>query len=55
MYSNLACDNWAELLPFVQLVLNTAYSKTMEGTPPLSSVWAHGYFPRRNYSRIYFY
>lgn len=34
MYSNLACDNWAELLPFVQLAHNiTAYSKTLEETP----------------------
>ena len=33
MYSNLVCDNWAELLPFVQLAHNTAYSKTLEGTP----------------------
>ena len=33
MYSNLACDNWAELLPFVPLAHNTAYSKTLEETP----------------------
>ena len=33
MYSNLACDNWAELLPFAQLAHNTAYSKTLEETP----------------------
>ena len=33
MYSNLACDNWAELLPFVQLAHNTAHSKTLEETP----------------------
>ena len=33
MYTNLASDNWAELLPFVQLVHNTAYSKTLEETP----------------------
>ena len=33
MYSNWACDNWAELLPFVQLAHNTAYSKTLEETP----------------------
>ena len=30
MYSNLACDIWAELLPFVQLAHNSAYSKTLE-------------------------
>ena len=28
MYSNLSFDNWAELLPFVQLAHNTAYSTT---------------------------
>lgn len=33
MYSTLACDNWAELLPFVQLAHNTAYSSTLEETP----------------------
>ena len=33
MYSNLACDNWAELLPFVQLAQNTAHFKTLEETP----------------------
>ena len=33
IYSNLACDNWAELLPFVQLAHNTAYSKTLKVTP----------------------
>lgn len=33
MYSNLACDNWAELLPFVQLAHNTAYSSTLHETP----------------------
>ena len=33
MYSNLACDNWAELLSFVQLAHNTAYSSTLEETP----------------------
>ena len=33
MYSNLACDNWVELLPFVQLAHNTAYSKALEETP----------------------
>ena len=29
MYSNLSFDNWAELLPFVQLAHNTAYSTTL--------------------------
>ncbi len=33
MYSNLACDNWSELLSYVQLAHNTAYSKTLEETP----------------------
>ena len=33
MYSNLACDHWAELLPIVQLAHNTAFSKTLEETP----------------------
>ena len=33
MYSTLACDNWAELLPYVQLAHNTAYSSTLEETP----------------------
>ena len=33
MYSNLASDNWAELLSFVQFAHNTAYSKTLEETP----------------------
>ena len=33
MYSNLSCDNWAELLPFVQLAHNTAYSTTLQETP----------------------
>ena len=33
MYVNLACDDWAELLPFVQLAHNTAYSSTLEETP----------------------
>ena len=32
MYSNLSCDNWAELLPFVQLAHNTAYSTTLQET-----------------------
>jgi len=33
MYSNLSFDNWAELLPFVQLAHNTAYSTTLQETP----------------------
>lgn len=31
--NNLACDNWAEFLPFVQLAHNTSYSSTLEETP----------------------
>ena len=31
--SNLSFDNWAELLPFVQLAHNTAYSTTLQETP----------------------
>ena len=30
MYSTLKCDNWAELLPYVELAHNTAYSSTLE-------------------------
>ena len=33
MYSNLSFNNWAELLPFVQLAHNTAYSTTLQETP----------------------
>lgn len=33
MYSNIKFDNWAELLPFVQLAHNTAYNQTLEETP----------------------
>lgn len=33
MYSNSKFDNWAELLPFVQLAHNTAYNQTLEETP----------------------
>ena len=33
MYSNLSWDIWAELLPFVQLAHNTAYSTTLQETP----------------------
>ena len=32
MYSNLSFDSWAELLPFVQLARNTAYSTTLQET-----------------------
>ena len=33
VYRNLSFDNWAELLPFVQLAHNTAYSTTLQETP----------------------
>ena len=33
MYTNAKYDNWAELLPFVQLAHNTAYNQTLEETP----------------------
>ena len=33
MYSNLAQNNWAEVLPFVQLAHNTSFSSTMHATP----------------------
>ena len=33
MYSNLSFNNWAELLPFVQLPHSTAYSTTLQETP----------------------
>ena len=33
MYRNMSFDNWAELLPFVQLAHNTAYSTTLQETP----------------------
>ena len=33
IYGNLACENWAELLPFAQLAHNTAHSKPLEETP----------------------
>ena len=33
MYSNLSFDNWAELLPFVQLAHNIAYSTTLQEAP----------------------
>ena len=32
MYINVKYDNWAELLPFIQLAHNTAYNKTLEET-----------------------
>ena len=31
--ANASCDNWVELLPFVQLAHNTAYNKTLHETP----------------------
>ena len=31
--ANASCDNWVELLPFVQLAHNTAYIKTLHETP----------------------
>ena len=33
MYSNIAQNNWAEVLPFVQLAHNTYFSSTMHETP----------------------
>ena len=33
IYSNLSFDSWAQLLPFVQLAHNTAYSTTLQETP----------------------
>ena len=33
IYCNLSFDKWAELLPFVQLAHNTAYSTTRQETP----------------------
>ena len=33
IYVNVKYDNWAELLPFIQLAHNTAYNKTLEETP----------------------
>ena len=32
MYVNVKYDNWAELLPFIELAHNTAYNKTLEET-----------------------
>ena len=36
MYSNIARNNWAEVLPFIQLAHNTSYSTTMHVAPFLS-------------------
>ena len=33
IYGNVKYDDWAELLPLIQLVHNTAYKKTLEETP----------------------
>ena len=33
MYSNYAQNNWAEVLPFIQLAHNTSLSSTMHETP----------------------
>ena len=33
MYSNAAQNNWAEVLPFIQLAHNTSFSSTMHETP----------------------
>ena len=33
MYSNIAQNNWAEVLPFIQLAHNTYFSSTMHETP----------------------
>ena len=33
MYSNIAQNNWAEVLPFVQLAHNMSFSLTMPETP----------------------
>ena len=33
IYSNLSFDNWAQLLPLVQLDHNTAYSTPLQETP----------------------
>ena len=32
-YSNIAQNNWAEVLPFIQLAYNTPFSSTMHETP----------------------
>ena len=33
MYSNIAQNNWAEVLPFIQLAHNTSFRSTMHETP----------------------
>ena len=33
MYGNIAQNNWAEVLPFIQLAHNTSFSSTMHETP----------------------
>ena len=33
MYSNIAQNNWAEVLPFIQLAHNTSFGSTMHETP----------------------
>ena len=33
MYSNITQNNWAEILPFLQLAHNTSFSSTMHETP----------------------
>ena len=33
MYSNTARNNWAEVLPFIQLAHDTSFSSTMHETP----------------------
>ena len=33
MYSNIAQNNWAEVLPFIQIAHNTSFSSTMHETP----------------------
>ena len=39
MYVNVEHDNWAELLPFLQLADNTTYKKTLEETLHFFYVW----------------
>ena len=33
MYCDMAHDDWAQLLPFVQMAHNTAYNNTLQETP----------------------
>ena len=33
VYSNIVQNNWAEVLPFIQLARNTSFSSTMHETP----------------------